>query len=59
MILNSWFCLRGPIFVKHQFHSPAVISAIIVYLQSNPITKLRDLIKLSHAMACEIESEVE
>ena len=30
-----------------------------LYLQSKPITNLRDLVKSSCAMACEVESEVE
>ena len=49
------FCLWVPISVKHQIFCPAVISVITMYLQSNLIIKLRDLIKLSLAMACVVE----
>ena len=44
--------------MKHQFLCPAVISVIIASTKQ-PITKLRDLVKLSGAMMCEVESEVE
>ena len=50
-------CLRSLISVKHQFLCPAVISVIIMSAVIS--TKLCDLVKSSHAMVCEVESEVE
>ena len=44
-LLYSGFCLQGSISAKHQFLCQAIISVAIL--------------KSSHAMACEVESEVE
>ena len=54
-VLYSEFCLQGPISVKHQLVYPVVLSVIIISVK----LANHDLVKSSHAVACEVESEVE